>query len=514
MTPAARLIDWMGGLTIQQGEHAGRKFGAVMAPFQRRFVRALMGHTEAALTIGRGNGKTTLAGALAAACVRGPLAAPRGEVLLVCPTFAQAERSFGHMYAFLRRGIEREGRQHWRLVHTTNTALIEDRRTGMKMIALSSAPQSLHGYAPLLVIADEPAQWRETRSAEMIAALRTALGKHPDTRLVAIGTRPARPDHWFSQMLDHGGPGVYAQTHAAAAGEDPFSMRAIRRANPMLDVIRSLKKELIRARDLARKFGAEHLAQWNAYRLNLGATGVASKEPIVTVDDWLGCVSPGGAPAVGPVRVGFDLGGSSSMTALVAYWPETGRIEARGAFPATPQLRDRALRDGAGRLYEQMLDRQEITIYPGRVTPVAAFLRSQARRLQGHEVTGAVADRYRQAEAQTALAAAGITWPMEWRAVGAGQQGSADVRAFQAAVFAGRIASPPSLLMESAIAESEVRHDRNGNAWLEKARQRGRIDALQAALLAVGAGLRSQDEQYETRTPAAVEDYLLTELYR
>ena len=44
--------------------------------------------------------------------------------------------------------------------------------------------------------------------------------------------------------------------------------------------------------------------------------------------------------------------------------------------------------------------------------------------------------------------------------------------------------------MESAIAETVIGRDTNGNPRLDKARSKGRIDALQAAVLAVGLGRR------------------------
>ena len=48
-----------------------------------------------------------------------------------------------------------------------------------------------------------------------------------------------------------------------------------------------------------------------------------------------------------------------------------------------------------------------------------------------------------------------------------------------------------NLLISSAIADSIIRYDGNGNPALDKARRKGRIDALSAAVLAVGAGERA-----------------------
>ena len=52
--------------------------------------------------------------------------------------------------------------------------------------------------------------------------------------------------------------------------------------------------------------------------------------------------------------------------------------------------------------------------------------------------------------------------------------------------------------MVSAITESRLRYDGNGNPALDKGRQKGRIDALSAAVLAVGLGSRHYDGAGET----------------
>ena len=58
------------------------------------------------------------------------------------------------------------------------------------------------------------------------------------------------------------------------------------------------------------------------------------------------------------------------MTAMVAIWPATGRMEVWGAFADTPGLHERGQADGVGRLYLRMQEAGEIAAYPGRVTPV------------------------------------------------------------------------------------------------------------------------------------------------
>ena len=510
MTTAASIIRWLETLPITEGSHTGESMQIL--PFQQRFIRGLLKNSEAALSIGRGNGKTTLAGGIGACALAGVLAAPRGQIALVASSFTQATLGVKHAYWFLRHRVDTETyvdqggktRKRWRWVDNSHECKLEDNQTGAYLRAFGSDPKRAHGLSPVVAIADEPAQWPVNFGPKMYAALVTAQGKQKQARLIAIGTQADDPAHWFSRLLQ-GGPGVYAQLHAAAADADDFAWSSVQAANPGMGYMPELKEALLREREKAREGGAA-LAMWKAFRLNQGTPEVGAREVIVSVDNWQACVFQPPPPRAGPVAIGFDLGGASSMTAFVGYWPQSGRLEARGAFPADPGLEARGKADAVGDRYARMAARGEIRTYAGKVTPVARFLTDMARHLEGAEVIGAVADRYRQAEAEQALAAAGIEWPMEWRATGAGASGSADIRAFQAEVLEAHLRTAPSLLMEAAIAEAVIGRDSNGNPRLDKARAKGRIDALQAAVLAVGLGRR-------WRLPAAAEDPPLLRYY-
>ena len=127
------------------------------------------------------------------------------------------------------------------------------------------------------------------------------------------------------------------------------------------------------------------------------------------------------------------------MTTFASYWPECGRLEVYGAFPSDPDLLERGVDDQVGNRYMDMLNRKEIVIYSGKVTPVERFLTAMKKRIEGQQVLGCVADRYRQAEAEQAMALANTAWNMEWRASGTIKSGAADIRAFQTEVLEARI---------------------------------------------------------------------------
>ena len=126
--------------------------------------------------------------------------------------------------------------------------------------------------------------------------------------------------------------------------------------------------------------------------------------------------------------------------------------------------------------------------YPGRVTPAAEFLAHVAEALEGQRVISMGADRVRRAEVEQVLADASLRWPAVWRGTGASAvaDGSHDIRAFQRLVLGGKLRMAESMLMASAIRESELRYDGAGNPALDKARRKARIDVLQAAVIAAG----------------------------
>ena len=494
MTTAAEVIAWLETLKVTEGSLAGELM--TVLPFQREIITGIMEHRISAYSVARSNGKTTLMAGLAACALCGPIAVPRGEVALVASSFKQARKAFEHVKWFLRStGIDLDDRKLWRMSDNDHSARIEDVRTGAFVWMIGSDPKRAHGGAPLLAILDEPAQWERNDGPRLYAAMRTALGKQTNAKLVAIGTRSDDPDHWFSRLLL---PRSRAFSKIFAAPKDLdddqlFDLDIVRAANPMFDHSPSLRADLLDEMEAAKTEGAEALASWKALHLNMGTADSYEIETIVTQGEWKAATTRRPPARCGPVAVGIDLGSGKSMSVCVFYWPEVGRLEAYGAFPSDPNLAARGKHDGVDDRYVRMEKRREIVVYPGVIVPVGRYFRDMAELIEGEEVISAVADRHRQADARQAMNEADIRWKMEWRATsgtGKGSDGPSDIRAFQAEVVTGHLRTAESLMMESAIVESRIVRDPNGNPGLNKSRARGRIDALQAAVLAVGLGRR------------------------
>ena len=222
MTMAAELIRYLEGLTLAGGDHDGEPF--TVLPWERRFIQGAFGQPgHAALSVARGNGKSAVVAGVASAVVDpdGPLHGRRREAVCVAASFDQSRVIFEDVLSFLRQRHDLGSRREWRVQDSANRATVEFRETGARVRCIGSDPAKAHGLRPALALLDEPAQWEASRRDRMMAAVRTGLSKVPGSRLIALGTRPADPAHWFSRML--AGDGVaYAQCHAAGGDDAPF----------------------------------------------------------------------------------------------------------------------------------------------------------------------------------------------------------------------------------------------------------------------------------------------------
>ena len=484
------LIDYLGTLRLVGGDHDGEPF--VVLPWERRLLRgAFEQPDDAALSVGRGNGKSAVVAGVASAVVDplGPLHGPQRHVICAAASFEQAVIVFRDVCGFLGQRHELEDRKVWRKQDSSNRAILEHRPSGSLIRCIGSDPKTAHGLRPYLALLDEPAQWERSTSEKMLAAIRTGLGKTPGSRLIALGTRPADSGHWFAKML--AGDAGYAQVHAARPHDPPGQWRTWKRANPSLDHLPSLEAR-IRAEYAAAKRNPSLMASFRALRLNGGVSDV-SEAHLLEADEWLAV--EGVAPMEGLSVWGIDLGGSAAMSAVASFWPLSGCLVALAAFPGEPDLVTRGVRDGVAGLYEQMARRGELMQTGGRAVDTTALLRIARDRFG--QPSAVVADRWKADDLRDALRAARVrAVPFVERGMGF-KDGAQDTEAFRRAVAEARVIAAPSLLLRSAMAEARVVMDPAGNCKIAKSseggrRLRARDDAAVAAVLAVAEGMRRE----------------------
>ena len=440
-------------------------------PWQARFLREVARPevTTAALSLARSGGKSWLAAKLAADYLLAD--GPPSECLVVASSYTQAGIIFDYALALARKeGVKPESRAKWVYRDSVNTSLLRSKRTGRGIRCMGSDPRRAHGRKFGLGLMDEPAQWPPAQRDKLLAAFETGLGKVPNAKLIALGTRPASAGHWFSGWL--GGGADYVQCHAARKGDPVYQQRTLRRANPSWDYLGAhFRADLIRQRDAARKDPSAR-ARYESLALNLGTSDVL-ESLLISADSWARVEVDRLPQRSGPLIVGLDLGGTAAMSAAAAYWPVTGRLEALATVAGIPDLRERGRRDDVGGLYIAMAKAGELLVQPGvRVPSYRRFLR-EIRRRWGRP-RAICADRYREAELRDALD--GVL-PGSVQLVLRGQgwrDGGEDVRRFERAVLEERVKVRKSLLIRSSLSESRTVTDPGGSTKLAVGAQGGR----------------------------------------
>ena len=483
--------NWLERLTVTQGPRAGERFE--LLPWQRRYLRGALapGVSRSAVTCGRGNGKSGLVAALSTLYLDGPLAQPRGEVVVLASSFGQARQAIGEQVLWFLGGIDRIREAGWRVEDNSNRFVITT-KSGTRLSVMAADSRRAHGRPGIVAaILDEPAQWPPGVSEELLAAITTSAGKQDSFRILVLGTRPASPEHWFSRWLDGGAD--FIQRHEAGPDDPPFQRRTWLKANPSLRYFPHLEAA-IRAEATKAKVDSGEFAAFKALRLNLGVEEVG-RQSLLEAGTWEGCEVDVLPPAEGPCVWGIDLGSGHAMSAVAAYWPATSRLECLAAFPDSPGLAARGAADHVGSTYEKMHQRQELIVTPGRVVVIADLLRAAMARFGAPDVV--VADRWREGELRDGLDLAGVP-ASAFNARGMGfKDGGQDVREFRRACIDGRVKASSSLMLRSALSEAVTVSDPAGNSKLAKSseggrRQASKDDSAAACILAIAAGERGR----------------------
>lgn len=471
-------------LEISQGQLAGKPFR--LLPWQKRYLRDALkpGVQEAALSMGRGAGKSTLIAGVGCAFLEADGVRQAGsEITVVASTIPQAEIIFDHVLRFLG---SRTG--SFKKRHSTNGMQLKDKQ-GTTLKIAGSNPNALHGAAPSLVIADEIAQWPGNRAPRMLSALRTGLGKIPNSRMFTLGTRADSADSPWERSIQLAD---IAHVYAARDTDPVFQKRTWEKANPTLRaagfdaLIEAYYADARKARrdpDLLQSF--------KALRLNQGVSEVIENY-VLSVDAYERCIAPS-VEIAAPYVLGVDLGSTAAMSAVAAYSVQTNGLDVIAALPHEPDLIRREVQDGVAGLYRRMLQRDELILSGEHVVNVGELLDLALSRWGKPVVI--VCDRWRLGDLQEALS--GINFPftrLETRGQGF-KDGAEDVRAFRQAALSGQVQVQESLLLASAVREARLISDPAGNQKLSKStqggrRSRGRDDALAAAILAVAQGSR------------------------
>lgn len=491
-TRAERLICWIERLTITSGALAGEPL--CLEEWQRDIIRQLYDTDPrgvryvrtGVLSLGRKNGKTALASALALGHLCGPEAVKRGQVVSAAADRGQAALVFDELRAFA------EGQTHLsnRLIFRAFNRTIEDAVTGSTYKALSADARKAHGLSPTFAVADELAQWH---SRDLFDALSTGAGAHRESLLLAISTRSPDSSNPLEELLTYG-EGVRNGTipdssfrsflWSAPMEADPWSEDTWRLANPALGTFRSL--EDVRSQALQAQRVPSRAAAFRAYILN---QQIAPDDRFIGPQDWDACAAI--AEPEGVCFGGLDLAsGAGDLTAFSLFWPKTGRLVTR-AFLPSELLDAKGSEDRAP--YREWASQGLIVLIPGRAIDRAWLVNWIARETEGLDLVSIGADRWCLTDLMAVADREGIFLPIVPVGMGFKDQ-SPLITTFEAAVLQAQLCHEGNPLLRWAVANAALDTDPAGNRKLSKQRAKGRIDPLASAVLSVGLAARDQPE--------------------
>ena len=472
--------------------------------FQRDFIRNATRReiTTAALSIARGNGKSTLAGYLCARIMtpNDPLFRPRTESVIVASSLEQGRTVYKAARDILREslGLDALGDDadldgddlgpDYRVSDSLTKIRIQHKRTKTSVQVRGANARNLMGLVKCpWVICDEPGAWKVTDGQLMWDAIDTAHGK-PGSPLTAIliGTIAPAHDGWWPELIASGSHGSRYVQSIQADRESWDMWPTIKKANPLMSTFPESRATLLEERDEGRK-DTRLKARFLSFRLNIPTAD--ESEMLLTVEDFdLVNARPVGIPTGQPI-VGVDLGGGRSWSAAVAIWP-SGRVEALAVAPGLPDLDAQEKRDRVpSGLYQDLHQRGLLTVAEGlRVQPPAALWENILDRWG--MPWGIVCDHFRLPELLDAIKgrcgweSRRLRWS-EW---------SEDIRALRRIAKDGPLSMTEDsrLLIAASLSVALVKNDGQGNVRLVKRDRNNtsRDDVAAALTLAAGAAGR------------------------
>lgn len=499
--PSGRIIAFAHALIVPAGVFVNKPLR--LRPFQMDFIRDVYNPFDAAhgrrlrrqaiLSIGRRGGKTLLAAVIVLAHLVGPAKRPNSVIVSAATTRKQAKIVYRYVAAMVRMNPTLKGK----LKVIDSTSRIVSKEDSSVYSAISADAGGAFGDGLDLVIYDELAQAKNTA---LYDALMTSLGSQVEPLMMIISTQAPADDHILSELIDYGlkvrsgeieDPAFTVHLYAADAECQLMDESQWLKANPSLGDYRDLD-EFRAAMKRADKVPSLEASLRNLY-LN---QRVQAKAPFLTGTVWkLGEAEPNEALLYDgrPVYGGLDLSARTDLSALVlAVEDDEGNVH---LFPRvwTPgdTLSERGTRDRAP--YPAWASRGFLIPVPGQVLDYD-FLAADVGEIASKSEMGRVAyDRWRIDIFKKALSKLGVHVPLYGMGQGFKDMSPA-IEIFEELAIAGRLRHGNHPVLRWCISNAIIEQDAAGNRKLTKAKSFGRIDAAQAAVMAVAA-LKLQTEE-------------------
>jgi phage terminase large subunit-like protein len=479
---------------VPEGAHGGRPLK--LRPWQKKELHRIYdnpaGTRRAILSFGRKNGKTALASFLLLLHLCGPEAKANSQLYSTAQSRAQAAILFELAAKIVRASPE---------LH----AVIGIRETAKQLYcpelgtvyrALSAEATTAYGLSPVFIVHDELAQVRGPRSA-LYEAMETATGAQENPLSIIISTQAATDSDLLSVLIDDAlaghDPRVVVSLYTADPEADPFSVAAIKAANPAYGDFLNAREVRAQARDAERMPAKE--AQYRNLILN---QRVEASSPFVSAGVWARCKAAPASLEGMPIYGGLDLSSARDLTALVLIGDLDGVWQVLPTFWLPGDgLADKARADRVP--YDAWARAGYLETAPGRAIEyewVAHYLRALFDRLDIRKIGF---DSWGWKTLRPWLIKAGfgeyeVDEHFEEFGQGYGSMSPA-LRALESDLLNGLVAHGDHPVLKMCAVNAVVQSDPAGNRKLAKDKSSGRIDGMVALAMARGVAA-AYAEQY------------------
>lgn len=500
LTRAERVAAFCEDLPITAGTLAGTRM--ILRPWQRAFVNAVYAEgggggrpvRTAVLSMGRKNGKTQLAAALALCHLVGPESEPRGEVYSCALTRDQAAKIFSEMTAILAKHPELDDRCNV-IRFTKQIEVLAGDGEGSIYSALSADAGSKLGLSPSFVVYDELGS---APNRDLFDAMDTASGARESPLMMVISTQAAADHAVMSELVDYGlkvqageieDPSFHLTLFAAPADADPWAPETWHMANPAIGDFRSLE-DVERQAGQARQVPSKE----SAFRNLILNQRVSAVSRFIHKAEWDTCARPVNISGLDGRECygGLDLSGSRDLTAFALAFPaDDGNVDVvMRFFMPEHNIEDRSNEDRVP--YGLWAKQGHITLIPGPVIDpgfVADALVSMAGR---YDLKSLAFDRWGIDHLKRELGLLGASLPLIPHGQGF-KDFSPAVDVLERHVAQARLRHAGNPVLNMCAANAVVTRDPAGGRKLDKAKASGRIDGLVALAMALNIARQHVD---------------------
>ncbi|MBZ9710485.1 phage terminase family protein [Mesorhizobium sp. ESP7-2] len=507
LTRAERNIKWLErNIRVPDGRDAGKALRLRL--WQKEGLRKIYdnphGTRLAILSLGKKNGKSTLAAALLLLHLVGPEYRPNSQLPSTAQSKEQAAILFNLAAKMVRLNPKMDAAQGGAVIVRDTVKELYCPELGTLYRALSAEVRTTHGISPVFAVHDELGQVKGPVS-ELYAAVENSMGAHDDPMSIIISTQAPTDADLLSVLIDDAQTGVDSHVvvivYTAPLDADAYSDETLKMANPAAGDYLNLRELRKQANDAKRMPAQE--AIFRNFVLNQRVEVTA---PFVSRSAWAACSAPPKPLSGYPVYGGLDLSAINDLTAFLAGAKIDGvwSIEPYFWMPGDA-IADRARADRVP--YDVWHRENQLLAAPGKSVDyefVAGFLWDFC---QANDVRQIGFDRWNFKHLKPWLLKAGFTEERIAEIFVEFGQGFASMspalRTLEGEILNARIAHGDHPVLKMCMGNAVVTSDPAGNRKLVKARARGRIDG--AVALANLMGVAPAGE-----VPQAVHDYSIT----